>query len=809
VLRINSKWRFIVVHKFMRKWFFLLLPLVLFTACGGGSDTTMDLSTGGTVTQGIAVDPYIVGGIFQEIESQTGIVLQQSSPSDEAGMFSFELPLTPGSIVELVPNTGLHGGAPYQGILRRVVAADDDGPVVVSPLTTLLANGMTPAELIAAFNDAGLAGITASDLYDDPMAGLADKTTEVTDEDLRLLQASMAANAYMEVTGDYQAGMNGLNDSEHFQIFSAMLKAMENLLNPEEFAAIKAALADDPDMTGPPILQDFVRAVVVQQQTIVTSTRENMQNNGTFNQAMVDQAVLNVMGNGTAMVKDSYSQRVPLSDSYDGVTLYHDNCSACHSILDTTEIPGSSAADIQTAIDNNYGGMGMFNTLTPGEVAAIAEVLPAVQTPAPGMPVPTPTPTPDPTLSPDGIALYGTNCSGCHKSLDTTAKPGRSAAQIQAAIDSNRGGMGMLSGLTPDEVQAIADALSSVQTSAPGMPVPAPTPTPDPTLPPDGIALYVTNCSNCHGLLDTTAKPGRSAAEIQAAIDSNLGGMGILSGLTPDEVQAIADALPPAPVIDPTLPPDGIALYGTDCSSCHGPLDTTAKPGRSAAQIQAAIDSNLGGMGMLSGLTPGEVQAIAEVLPQDTGSAAGPDYSDCTLCHGQPPSGTSYPDTAGAHAVHTALASVGGDCTICHLGAAHNSQVDLGFPDTFDAKSGPATDNLDGTCSSVKCHGGQTTPDWWSGSIAVDTQCTSCHSSGTSQYNSYSSGRHSKHVNGEGFSCTVCHNTDALGNGHFSNLETSGFELDPAATVGGGSTRVGSYSNGTCSSIACHGSQRW
>jgi predicted CxxxxCH...CXXCH cytochrome family protein len=262
-------------------------------------------------------------------------------------------------------------------------------------------------------------------------------------------------------------------------------------------------------------------------------------------------------------------------------------------------------------------------------------------------------------------------------------------------------------------------------------------------------------------------------------------------------------------VVDPTQPADGTALYSNNCAGCHGQLAVSAKPGRSAADIQGAIDSNLGGMGFLSSLTPDEVQAIADVLPQSSGPVSGPDYSDCTLCHGQPPSGNSFPDTAGAHAVHTSLASVGGDCSICHLGAGHNSQVDLGFPAAFDAKSGPATDNLDGTCSSVKCHGGQTTPDWWSGSIAVDTECTSCHSSGTSQYNSYSSGRHSKHVNGEGFSCTVCHNTTVLGSGHFNNLETSGFELNPADTIGGGSTRVGSYSNGTCSNIACHGSERW
>jgi predicted CxxxxCH...CXXCH cytochrome family protein len=201
------------------------------------------------------------------------------------------------------------------------------------------------------------------------------------------------------------------------------------------------------------------------------------------------------------------------------------------------------------------------------------------------------------------------------------------------------------------------------------------------------------------------------------------------------------------------------------------------------------------------------VQAIADILPLTDEPETY--YSDCTLCHGQPPSGDNYPDTAGAHEAHTLLASVKTNCFVCHQGAAHNSQVDLGFPAGFAAKSGPATDNMDGSCSSVKCHGGQTTPDWWDGSIVVDTQCTSCHTSGTSQYNSYSSGMHRKHVRDKGYSCTVCHNITTLRNGHFINLESSGFEQNPAVTIGGGLTRVGGYSNGSCSSIDCHGSENW
>ena len=258
-----------------------------------------------------------------------------------------------------------------------------------------------------------------------------------------------------------------------------------------------------------------------------------------------------------------------------------------------------------------------------------------------------------------------------------------------------------------------------------------------------------------------------------------------------------------------SIPLDGATLYANNCAGCHQPLAVSSKAGRSAADIQAAINSNLGGMGALSALTADEVQAIADVLPPSQGGNPGPDYSNCTLCHGQPPSGSSSPNIAGAHAPHSALPLVGTDCSICHTGAAHNSQVNFGFASGFDAKSGPATHNLSGTCSNVKCHGGQTTPNWLNGAINVNTDCTSCHVYGSTQYNSYSSGRHNKHVNGEHVGCTSCHNTTTLQNGHFTNLQTTTFEQSPAATVGGGSTRVGSYSGGRCSSIQCHGSERW
>jgi len=351
--------------------------------------------------------------------------------------------------------------------------------------------------------------------------------------------------------------------------------------------------------------------------------------------------------------------------------------------------------------------------------------------------------------------------------------------------------MGTFSTLTAAEIQAIADALPAAPSNPPAAP--------------DGVALYNNNCSGCHGELATSSKAGSTAADIQAAIDNNLGGMGMFSSLTTAEVQAIADALPAAPSNPPTAP-DGVALYNDNCSGCHGALATSAKAGSTATDIQAAIDANIGGMGMFSSLTAAEIQAIADVLPAASGGT--PDYSDCTACHGQPPSGNTYPDTAGAHAIHVALPSINNNCSVCHDGAAHNSQVDVAIQASFDAKSGAAVYNGDGSCSNIICHGGQTTPVWWSGTINVETQCSSCHASGTSQYNGYYSGQHSRHIS-RGYACTVCHNSAKLQSGHFTNLATSAFEQSAASTIGGGSTSVGSYANGTCSSVVCHSSRSW
>ncbi len=890
----------------------MVTTIVVLSGCGG-SGSGGDSSVTDNGSTGVLVDPYINGAILQEVAEDGTTILQRGSTlTDAQGRFEFSAEVQVGSIIETkISQLGTHVGEPNQVVLRRQIRANDNGLLVVSPLTTLIANGSTETDVVALLQTAGLTDFSAGDIYIDPMSGLDNLSSNVTSADLTRLQAAMAVANYLEAKNNPHTTALDMNASSEFEIFTSCLDAVQETLSSELFAQITAA-----QNNGGPTMQEFINASVTYTRPVIAMMKLQLTNNGSIDPvALHDKAMtassdmLNSMSgqnpgngspNGTTLyandcadchgdlansdipgrsadaIQTAIDQNLGGMSRYanlttaeiqaiaavlsnqqptdptapvDGTTLYGNMCAGCHSALASTTIQGNTASAIQSAIDQNIGNMGFLSTLTSEEVQAIAGVLPGstpvdptqpvdgatvysnsctschgalastsiqgrtassiqsaidqnignmgflstltseeVQAVADVLPVATPV---DPTLPADGTALYTSECAGCHGTLANTNKPGRTATDIQSAIDQNIGNMGFLSTLTSEEVQAIADVLPAA-------------PPVDPTLPADGTALYTSECAGCHGTLANTNKPGRNATDIQSAIDQNVGNMGFLSTLTSEEVQAIADVLPVAPPVDPTLPADGTALYASECAGCHGTLANTNKPGRTATEIQSAIDQNVGNMGFLSTLTSEEVQAIADVLPATNGNS-GPDYSDCTACHAQPPNGTSEPNIDGAHSAHKAIASIGTNCQICHTDASHNGSVDLAFPTDYNSAYGVATDNLDGTCSNISCHGGKTTPDWWSGSISLTAGCTSCHNSSAGEYISQTSGRHRKH---SGYSCTTCHNSSRMPN-HIGDLLTDNFEVSAASTVGGSGTRVGSYSNSSCSSIACHGSERW
>ena len=167
--------------------------------------------------------------------------------------------------------------------------------------------------------------------------------------------------------------------------------------------------------------------------------------------------------------------------------------------------------------------------------------------------------------------------------------------------------------------------------------------------------------------------------------------------------------------------------------------------------------------------------------------------------------------------MHDALPKVAGICITCHSGSGTNtnSHFDTSTPASiaglviYDAKSGIFSYNPAGrTCSNVSCHGGQSTPEWLTGTLNVATDCESCHGRGTSQFNSYNSGKHEKHVEGENLDCTECHDPVKLATDHFAGLDTPSFEGAADETI----RDAFSYdpvTNRGCNVSGCQGEKKW
>jgi mono/diheme cytochrome c family protein len=56
--------------------------------------------------------------------------------------------------------------------------------------------------------------------------------------------------------------------------------------------------------------------------------------------------------------------------------------------------------------------------------------------------------------------VYGVACAGCHRELENTQLRGKNAQAIQKAIDNDKGGMGVLTVLSTQEIDAIAAVLA-------------------------------------------------------------------------------------------------------------------------------------------------------------------------------------------------------------------------------------------------------------------------------------------------------------------------------------------------------------
>jgi predicted CxxxxCH...CXXCH cytochrome family protein len=214
--------------------------------------------------------------------------------------------------------------------------------------------------------------------------------------------------------------------------------------------------------------------------------------------------------------------------------------------------------------------------------------------------------------------------------------------------------------------------------------------------------------------------------------------------------------------------------------------------------------------------------------------------TSCTFCHGNRTTGRQSPpvDTqgrtassnvsVGAHDAHVGSAvSSAIACTECHASrgdvitdAAHvdgngTAEVVFGALARTGGKAPVYTraSATSATCASTYCHGAFTggvssgvgaTVSWTSTTAAT---CTSCHGSPPS------TGKHSKHVGGEGVACYVCHNAVVTASNAIADatLHVNGAKDVRLGGTWSGNSITGTWTAGarTCSNLSCHGSKSW
>ena len=267
---------------------------------------------------------------------------------------------------------------------------------------------------------------------------IVDLTVDVTGDDVPPANRAPMANAGDDATVDAGASVM-LDGSASMDPDGDMLTYAWVLAVPDGSEAVLTGA----DMSMPSFNTDVVGAYVVEltvsdgelsdSDAVTISAVDPLQNQAPVANAGPDQVVdagAIVMLDGTGsmdadedMLTYSWRLEVPMGSS----AMLDDASSATPSF--TADIAGSYAAVL---IVND----GTVDS-TADEVVIVAEEVASAL---------------------NGEVLYNNNCASCHGSF--AGAPNWTAAETQNAIDDNKGGMGSID-LTPEEIQAIADALSA------------------------------------------------------------------------------------------------------------------------------------------------------------------------------------------------------------------------------------------------------------------------------------------------------------------------------------------------------------
>jgi hypothetical protein len=192
---------------YLRNASIVVVILLTLTACGGGGTPPANNSG----IKGIAVDPYIVSAVFCEDKNNNGVCdpgEQVSTVSDISGVFYFSNALTLGSDI-IVKTQGTHNGVLYTGDIKRKVDQADN--LVISPLTTLLANGWTEQNVIDVLQHSNsITSLTAADLKKDPLAGIETlDAASLTADHFKIVKSTISIHSFLSIMKSVLTGTGG------------------------------------------------------------------------------------------------------------------------------------------------------------------------------------------------------------------------------------------------------------------------------------------------------------------------------------------------------------------------------------------------------------------------------------------------------------------------------------------------------------------------------------------------------------------------------------------------------------------------
>jgi hypothetical protein len=222
----------------------------LLASCGGGGGTAPGDYPGpdGNASTGVAVDGYLAGATVLCDADGNGLPGdgERAVGTGASGAFRFAPPCE--AALAAWGGTNADTGLPFVGLLRSPAGAK-----VVSPLTTLIAAGLTAEQVRAAF------GIGAgSDLLADDPAESRDGTL------LRagLLKRNLAAQQLMQKLAETYAGLAGRTDAADVRaLYAAVAEAFAEVLA-DGTPLIDGSTADD-DVVGALVQRATAKAEAV------------------------------------------------------------------------------------------------------------------------------------------------------------------------------------------------------------------------------------------------------------------------------------------------------------------------------------------------------------------------------------------------------------------------------------------------------------------------------------------------------------------------------------------------------------------